>query len=253
MTWRTAWCTGAGKGIGRALALRLAREGCRVAVSARTESDLIALANEAKGLRGEVLPFPLDVTDEQAVARAVDDIEKAIGPLNLVVFNAGTHIPVRADALSVKPFRDLVEINIMGVVHGVAAVLPRFIERRGGHVAFVASIAGYRGLPTAAAYGASKAALINMAESLKPELDRYGVTISVVNPGFVRTPLTDKNDFPMPFLIEADDAAERIVRGLGRGRFEIAFPRRFTWGLKVLRCLPYAFYFPLVRRLAPDL
>ena len=109
MTWRTAWCTGAGKGIGRALALRLTREGCRVAVSARTESDLVALANEAKGLRGEVLPFPLDVTDEQAVARAVDNIEETMGPLDLAVFNAGNHIPVRAEELSVKPFRDLMD------------------------------------------------------------------------------------------------------------------------------------------------
>ena len=133
--------------------------------------------------------------------------------------------------------------------YGLAAVLPRFIERRSGHVAVVASVAGYRGLPTAAAYGASKAALINMAESMKPELDQYGVRISIVNPGFVRTPLTDKNDFPMPFLIEPDDAAERIVHGLARGRFEIAFPRRFVWGLKLLRCLPYALYFPLARKL----
>lgn len=252
MTWRTAWCTGAGKGIGCALALRLAREGCRVAVSARTDSDLVALANEAKGLRGEVLPFPLDVTDEQAVARAVDNIEETMGPLDLAVFNAGNHIPVRAEELSVKPFRDLVEINIMGVVHGVTAVLPRFIERRRGHVALVASVAGYRGLPTAAAYGASKAALINMAESLEPELDRYGVRISVINPGFVRTPLTDRNTFPMAFRIEADDAAEPMFRGLSRGCFEIAFPRRFVWGLKLLRCLPYGLYFPLVRRLVPD-
>jgi len=252
MTWQTVWCTGAGKGIGRALVLRLAREGCRVAVSARTEGDLVALADEASEFRGEVVPFPLDVTDEQAVVRAMDNIETSIGLPDLVVFNAGTHIPVRAEEFSVKPFRDLVEINIMGVVYGLAAVLPRFIERRRGHVAIVASVTGYRGLPTAAAYGASKAALINMAESLKPELDRYGVRISVVNPGFVKTPLTDKNDFPMPFLIEADDAARRIVSGLRRGRFEIAFPRRFVWGLKVLRCFPYALYFPLARRLVTD-
>jgi len=252
MTWQTVWCTGASKGIGRALVLQMAREGCRVIASARTESGLTALAAEAKNCGGEVLPFPMDVTDEQSVERAVDIIEKSSGPLDLVVLNAGTHIPVRAEAFSIKPFRDLVELNIMGVVHGLAAVLPRFIERRRGHVAIVASVAGYRGLPTAAAYGASKAALINKAESLKPELDRYGVHISVVNPGFVKTPLTDRNEFPMPFLIGADDAANRIVRGLRQGRFEIAFPRRFVWGLKVLRCLPYGLYFPLTRWLLTE-
>jgi short-subunit dehydrogenase len=134
-------------------------------------------------------------------------------------------------------------------MHGVAAVLPRFMERRRGHLAVVASVAGYRGLPTSAAYGASKAALINMCEALKPELDRAGVTISVVNPGFVKTPLTDKNDFPMPFLMDADAAAEQMVRGLETGRFEITFPKRFTWGMNLLRCLPYSLYFAVSRKM----
>ena len=128
-------------------------------------------------------------------------------------------------------------------------LLPRLIARRAGHVAVVASVAGYRGLPSAAGYGASKAALINLCEALKPELDGCGVRLSLINPGFVRTPLTDRNPFPMPFLMDADDAAERLVRGLESGRFETTFPRRFTWGLKLLRCLPYALYFPLTRRL----
>jgi short-subunit dehydrogenase len=136
----------------------------------------------------------------------------------------------------------------MGAVNGLAAVLPTLIDRRAGHVAVVASVAGYRGLPNASAYGATKAALINMCESLKTQLDRLGVTISLINPGFVRTPLTDKNKFPMPFLMEPEDAARAIFEGMARKKFEIAFPTRFVLILKVLRMLPYRLYFKLVRK-----
>jgi len=141
------------------------------------------------------------------------------------------------------------EVNFFGVVHGLAALVPRMVERRSGQLAVVSSVSGYRGLPSASAYGATKAALINMCEALKPELDGHGVTLSLINPGFVETPLTDRNDFVMPFLVPADEAARRIAKGLARGAFEITCPRRFTWGLKLLRCLPYAVYFPLMRRL----
>lgn len=247
---RAAWITGAGKGIGRSLALRLAADGWRVAVSARTEADLLSLAAEAERLHGAVAPHPLDVADEAAVARVLDAIEDGSGPLDLVVLNAGTHIPVAAAQFSAKPFRKLMEVNFFGVVHGLAAVLPRMIERGHGRIAVVASVSGYRGLPTAAAYGATKAALINMCEALKPELDRSGVRLTLINPGFVETPLTDRNDFPMPFLISAEKAADRIVRGLERGAFEIAFPRRFTFLLKLARCLPYALYFRLTGRIS---
>lgn len=249
MTGRAAWITGAGKGLGRAVAVRLLERGWTVAVSARTEADLATLADEAGAVAGTAVPFAVDVTDEAAMMTTAAAIEERIGPLDLVIFNAGTHQPVRARDFSVEPFRKLLETNVMGVVHGLAAVLPRFIGRRSGHVVVVSSVAGYRGLVTGAAYGATKAALTNMCEALKPELDRDGVRITVVNPGFVRTPLTDKNPFKMPFLMEPDDAAERLVRGLDSNRFEITFPRRFTWFLKVLRCLPYTLYFPLVRNL----
>jgi short-subunit dehydrogenase len=251
VTEKRIWCTGAGKGLGRSVALTLAARGHHVAISARTRSDLDALVDEAADLPGQMVAFPLDVADESAVFGTLEDIENSLGPLDLVILNAGTHIPVDAASLTVKPFRDLMETNFMGTMHGVAAVLPRFIGRGRGHLAVVASVAGYRGLPTSAAYGASKAALINMCEALKPELDRAGVTISVVNPGFVKTPLTDRNDFPMPFLMEADDAAEQMVRGLESGRFEITFPKRFTWGMKLLRCLPYSLYFAVSRRFLP--
>ena len=246
---QTAWVTGAGKGIGREVALLLSRRGGAVAVSSRTQSDLDDLAREAEGGPGKIVPFPLDVTDEDAVRATFGAIERRLGPLDLALFNAGTHIPISAENFDAERFATLIDANVMGVVHGLAVAMPAFIERRSGHIAVMSSVAGYRGLPTSAGYGATKAALINMCESLKPELDRHGVAITVINPGFVRTPLTDRNTFKMPFLMDADAAAERAVRGLDSGRFEVTFPRRFTWGLKILRCLPYALYFPLTRRL----
>lgn len=247
------WITGAGKGLGRALALELARRGRVVAASARTGADLDTLSQLSSSLPGRIDGFPLNVTDGDAVARTVDAIEAHCGPLAMVVLNAGTHIPVSVTALTAEPFRTLIDTNLMGVVHGLVAVLPRFIERRAGHVVVVGSVAGYRGLPTGAAYGATKAALINMCESLKPELDPLGVRLTLVNPGFVKTPLTDKNPFPMPFLMDVDKAAARLADGLESHRFEITFPRRFTWLLKALRLLPYPLYFALTRRLVPTM
>ena len=246
---KTAWITGAGKGIGRAVALRLVKDGVCVAVSARTQDDLENLADEARDLAGTIHVFPLDVTEEETVHNTVAEIENSLGLLDLVILNAGTHGPTPVEKFKPSVFQRLLTINVMGVVNGLAAILPQFIERKSGHVAVVSSVAGYRGLPGASAYGASKAALINMCEALKPELDRHNVTISLINPGFVKTPLTDQNDFPMPFLMSAEKAADRIVEGLATKRFEITFPRRFTWLLKILRCLPYAIYFWLTRRI----
>jgi NAD(P)-dependent dehydrogenase (short-subunit alcohol dehydrogenase family) len=242
---RHAWITGASSGIGRELALLLARDGAKVAASARRREELDKLAAE---MPGRIAAYPVDVVDADALVRVCAEIELANGPLDLAVFNAGTHEPVDVASFSPGPFQRLMAINYMGAVNGIAAVLPRFLERRAGHIAVVSSVAGYRGLPQAAAYGPTKAALINLCEALKPDLDPYGVRISVINPGFVRTPLTDLNPFPMPFLMEADAAADRIVKGLARGAFEITFPRRFTWLVKLARILPYALYFPLIRK-----
>ncbi|MBL8659950.1 MAG: SDR family NAD(P)-dependent oxidoreductase [Rhodospirillales bacterium] len=244
-----AWCTGAGKGIGRAVAYRLARDGMCLAASSRTVEDLEALAAESAGLSGEIRPYRVDVTRKEEVSATVEAIEAEMGQLDLVILNAGTHTAVRAEDFEAGVFRRLMETNFMGTVNALAAVLPRLIERRSGHIAVVASVAGYRGLPTAAAYGASKAALINMCESLKPELDRHGVRLTLINPGFVKTPLTDRNEFRMPFLMDVEDAAERIAVGLKSHRFEVTFPKRFTWGMKAARCLPYALYFALTRRI----
>ncbi len=247
-----AWCTGAGRGIGGAVSLELARQGWRVAASARTQADLEALTHEAAAAGGEARGFPLDVTDESAVKATVAAIESDLGPIDVAILNAGTHIPMSAETFDSAAFRALVETNLMGTVHGLAALLPRFISRRRGHLVVVASVAGYRGLPTAAAYGATKAALINMCEALRPELERLGVRLTLVNPGFVRTPLTDRNPFPMPFLMEPEAAARRLVAALASRRFEVTFPRRFTWLMKALRLLPYGLFFRLTRRLVPS-
>jgi NAD(P)-dependent dehydrogenase (short-subunit alcohol dehydrogenase family) len=244
------WITGAGKGIGRAVALEYAARGWGVAVSARTAADLDEVARAAIDAKspGKITPFVCDVTDHDAMKQTFKAVEHAIGPLDQVIFNAGTHIPNEARTFSVAPFRTLMEINYLGSINGLSAVIPSFMDRRTGHIAVVSSVAGYRGLPKASAYGATKAALINMCEALKPELQAAGVTMSVINPGFVRTPLTDKNDFPMPFLMEPEDAAKAVFDGMSKRKFEIAFPTPFVLILKVLQMLPYGLYFWLVRK-----
>jgi short-subunit dehydrogenase len=245
------WITGAGKGIGRAVAWEYAAHGWTVAVSARTAADLEALAQQADAakLPGKIVAFAADVTDQDAMKRTFKAIEQDLGPLTQVILNAGTHIPNSVTNFNVAPYRTIMEINFLGVVNGLSAIIPAFTSRRSGHIGVVASVAGYSGLPLASAYGASKAALINMCEALKPELEGVNVTLSMINPGFVRTPLTDKNDFPMPFLVEADVAAQQIYRGMAKGKFEIAFPLPFVLLLKFLRMLPYSLYFRLVRKI----
>lgn len=241
------WITGAGKGIGRALALRMAKGGWIVAASARTEDDLLSLSASCPA--GQIHPFTLDVTDASQNEQVIADIESQVGSIDLAVLNAGTYKPGLAAELSIDDFRSLFETNLMGTAHGLIPMMQRFTERRAGHIAVVASLAGYRGLPTSAAYGATKAGLINMCEALKPELDNYGVRLSLINPGFVKTPLTDMNSFPMPFLVSADEAADAIVRGLAGGAFEIAFPKPFAWIMKTLRILPHRLFFSVTRRM----
>ncbi len=241
-----AWVTGASSGIGAEVAKRLAASGWTVAVTARSAAELDALAATDAG---RIVAFPADVTDRSAMAAAFAAIESRLGPVALAIFNAGVYLPVDGLKLDPEPFARSLSVNVMGTVNGLAPTLASMIARRSGQVALVSSVTGYGGLPTSSAYGATKAALINLAESLKFDLDRVGVAISVVNPGFVKTPATDKNPFPMPFLMPVEAAADRIVRGLARGRFEITFPRRFTWMLKALRLLPYPAYFWVVGRM----
>ena len=246
---RVVWITGASSGIGRALALNLARRGDIVAVSARSEEALRDLANEASDLRGFIHPYPLDITDAENCTRTVDQISGKFGKIALAILNAGTHHPVEAEDFAAGDLARLIGINLLGAGNCLDPLLKRMIEARAGHIAIVASVAGYRGLPTSIYYGASKAAQINLAEALKFDLDRFGIKLQLINPGFVKTPLTDKNDFPMPFLMEVDEAAERMANGLESSAFEITFPRRFAFLLKLFRLLPYSLYFPIVSRM----
>lgn len=236
-----AWVTGASAGIGRALAEELARRGWTVAISARRAAELDAMA----ATNPRFIAAPCDIADAASVEGALAAIEARGRPVALSVLNAGTFLPTEIDRFDLGQWRTQIEVNLNGTAACLAALLPRVLGRGAGQVAFVASVAGYRGLPRAGAYGATKAALINLAESLRLELAPRGVCVSLVNPGFIRTPLTDKNDFPMPFLMEVGPAARRMADGLASGRFETTFPRRFTWMLKALRVLPYALYFRL--------
>lgn len=241
LPWKTAWVTGASTGIGAEIARQLAAAGVKVAASARSRDKLDALGDG-------IFAVPLDVTDAAACREALSLIEAQLGPVDLAVLGAGTYTPVAVDNLDPALFARMMDTNYMGVVNCVAALAPRMVARGRGQLSWIASVAGYIGLPKSAAYGPTKAALINLAESLHPELKRKGVSVSVVNPGFVATPLTEQNDFPMPFLMAPDDAARRTIEGLAAGRFEVAYPTRFVAILKAVRLLPYPLFFKLISR-----
>ncbi len=242
---RRAWLVGASTGIGEALASSLSARGARVALTARNRERLATLAAR----EANRLAVPADVTRPESLAAAHRDIVAAWGGVDLVVYLAGTYTPTRAWELTVERAREHVEANLMGAFHLLPAVLPAMLDRGAGAIAIVSSVAGYRGLPRSLCYGPTKAALINLAESLYLDLAPRGIGVHLVNPGFVATPMTARNDFEMPALVSAQSAAEAIVAGLERGAFEIHFPRRFTGWLKLLRLLPYGAYFPAVRRL----
>lgn len=243
---KLAWVTGGGSGIGRALAMRLGEAGWRVAVSARTSADLDSLAAAFPDM---IRPFVLDVTDNDAVAATVAQIVRDMGQIDLVVLGAGTYKPIMAASFDREIFARTLDVNVMGTVNCLSAIMPAMIDRRGGHIAIMASVAGFVGLPGAAAYGASKAALNVMAEALEPDLERHNVRLSVINPGFVDTPLTRENDFPMPFLITTDVAVDAIMKGLVRSRFEIVFPWPMAMAMKLLALLPHRLRLAITRRM----
>lgn len=231
------WITGASSGIGEEVALELARRGARVVATARREDELLALAGRHEGIAAA----PGDITDRDGIAEIVAGIVESHGGIDLALLNAGTYRPVLPEEFSADLFRPHVEVNIMGTVHCIEAVLPHMMARRSGRIAVVASVTGYAALPMAEAYGATKAFLISMCDSLRADLagGGSGVAVTVVAPGFVNTGLTEQNDFEMPFVIEAPEAARIIADGLEAGDDEIAFPRRMAFAMRLVgRWLP---------------
>jgi short-subunit dehydrogenase len=222
-----------------------------VVASARGAAGLDELSAKTIGSSGQLRTIALDVSSAVAVTEAVEFIENRVAPIALAILNAGSHRPTPAADLRAEDFAELVAVNLMGTVNCLAAVLGGMRDRRHGHVAVVSSLAGYVGLPTAAAYGMTKAGLINMCEALQPELNSLGIGIQVVNPGFVRTPLTEQNRFHMPFLMSPEDAAAAFHRGLNSRRFEVVFPWRFAILMKALRLMPYGVALRITRRLLP--
>lgn len=237
---RRVWLVGASTGIGAAMARELAGRGARLALSARSADKLQAL-----GLP-EALLLPCDATDVRSLAAARQTLLAAWGGVDLVVYLAGDYVPMRAEDFDLARAERVLEVNFHGAMRLAATVLPDLTA--GGGIAFVASVAGYRGLPKALCYGPGKAALIHFAECLYLDLAERGIGVWVINPGFVQTRLTAQNDFAMPALLTPEQAAVAAVNGLATGAFEIHFPKRFTRVLKLLSLLPYRWYFPLIRR-----
>lgn len=244
---KTVWLVGASSGIGLATARALHARGARVAVSARKAQALHEFVQSHPG----ALALPLDVTDVHAVREAAGTLAQG-GPPDLVAYCAGHYVSQRAFEFDLAQMRLHQDINYTGALHVLDAVLPGMLARGQGHLSLVASVAGYRGLPRSLAYGPTKAALINLAENLYADLHPRGLGVSVVNPGFVQTPLTAQNPFPMPALITPEQAAWDMIDGWQRGQFEIHFPKRFTRWMKIWRWLPYRAYLPLVTRLGRE-
>jgi short-subunit dehydrogenase len=237
----TIWIIGASHGIGAALARHPALRGKRLMLSGRSGDALLTLGQE---VGGEALP--LDVTDPDAVARAAAVVFTGAQGRVRVWHMAAIYEPMPLRMLDLAASRAMLEVNLWGTLTVVKSVLPHFIQRREGQLALCASVAGWRGLPGGQPYSATKAATINMAESLKVE--EPWLDVRLICPGFVRTRLTARNDFKMPFMVTPEVAAERIIDGLLRRKnFEIHFPRRLTWGLKILRLLPMGLYVPLMK------
>jgi short-subunit dehydrogenase len=243
--WRDlrVWVIGASSGIGAALTNSLSQLGARLAVSARRESALRSLVDAS-----EHLVLPLDATCEEEFSDARAQLLRQWGGVDMVFYCAGTYTPMRAVDMELNTVQKTLSVNLNGAYNLLNAIVPLLTTTRSGGICMVASVAGYTGLPKALAYGPSKAALINLTQILYTELSSRGIGVYLVNPGFVATRLTEQNDFRMPALITPEEAAKEIIRGIGKGRFEIHFPRRFTLLMKCLSTLPDRLRFALLRK-----
>ena len=242
---KRVWLLGASSGIGAALGRSLLARGARVALSARKATQLEAVADGSQS----ALLLPCDAADEASLRAAWDALLAAWGGVDVAIYLAGDYLPMRAWELDSTRARRMIEVNFVGAVSFATCVVPQLLAQGAGQIAFVASVAGYRGLPKSLIYGPTKAALINFAEALYIDLEARGIGVRIINPGFVATPLTAQNDFAMPALLTPEAAAQATLDGFAGSAFEIDYPKRFTRVMKLLAHLPYRLYFPLVRRL----
>jgi len=240
---KNIWITGASSGIGKALAIKFASEGWKVAASARRENLLKELSQKSENIHS----FPLDVTNIDQCKTVFKNIVEKFKDIEISIFGTGIHDPKSEKKFNLDKIRKIMEVNYFGTMNSINAVYDYYNNKKGGQISIVSSVAGYRGLPAAGAYCASKSALTSFAETLQFEMKRKNVRVSLVSPGFIKTPMTDQNDFPMPMIKSAEFAAEQIYIGLIKKKgFEIHFPKVFTFFLKFLRILPNSIYFKLV-------
>ena len=239
------WVTGASSGIGKALAIKFANNGWQVAASARREN----LLNDLNNQNPNIHPFPLDVNNETEANNIFQNIINKFKTIDISVFCTGIHDPEAEKKLNSEKIREIMETNFFGTLNCIMAVNTYFREKKSGHISIVSSVASYRGLPAASGYCASKAALSNLAESLYFDFKRHNVRVSLVSPGFIKTPMTDKNKFPMPMIKSAEYAAEKIFIGLTKkNAFEIHFPKTLTMIMKLLKIMPNWLYLLLVKK-----
>ena len=243
---KTIWITGGSTGIGKALAIKFASKGWNVAISARRENLLNEISNNEQNIHG----FPLDVTDKQKCKEVFEEIKNKFENIDICFFSTGTWDPKKEKDIDIDQIENVFKVNFFGTLNSIKAVEEYFKNKKSGTICIVSSIAGYRGLPNSTGYGPSKSALNNLAESLYFDFKRSNVRICLVSPGFIKTPMTDKNDFKMPFLKTTEYAAEKIYDGLiNKNSFEIHFPKALTITLKILSFLPSKIYFGLVGKM----
>ena len=240
---KVIWITGASSGIGKALSIKFAQEGWIVAASARREG----LLQELTKINQNIHSFPLDVTNPEQCKKVFEEIKKKFNNIEISIFGTGIHDPNSEKRFNLEKIREIMEVNYFGTMNSINSVYDYYNDKKGGQISIISSVAGYRGLPAAGAYCASKSALTSFTESLRFEMMRKNVRVSLVSPGFIKTPMTDQNDFPMPMIKSPEFAAEKIYIGLTKKTgFEIHFPKAFTFFLKFLRILPYPIYFKLI-------